>query len=101
MCTFMNHLNLRAKFPQSLTRYLTLLRFVYRLRPLCYTFGNPNDIPSLKLDMPMRDSATAHDALPTTVSLHPPAEIGQGVTRCFSHSEPYCLYCVGKPGGYA
>ena len=97
----MNRLILRDKFPQVLTRYLTLFRFVYRLRPVCYTFGNPNDITSPKLYMPMRDSATAHDALPTTVSLHPPAEIGQGVTRCFSHSERYCIHCCGKPGGYA
>ena len=57
----MKRLNLRVKFPQSLTRYLTLLRFVYRLRPVCYTFGKPNDITSPKLDMPMRDSATAQD----------------------------------------
>ena len=97
----MNRLNFQAKFPRLLPKYLALLRFVHRLRPVCYTFGNPNDIPSLKLDMPMRDSATAHDALPTTVSLHPPAEIGQGVTRCFSHSERYCIHCCGKPGGYA
>ena len=95
----MKRLNLLAKFPQSLTRYLTLLRFVYHLRPVCYTFGKPNDIPSPKLDMPMRDSATAYDALPTTVSLHPPAEIGQGVTRCFSHSEMWCYCCCSKPGG--
>ena len=97
----MNRLILRAKFPQSLTRYLTLLRLVYRLRPVCYTFGKPNDITSLKLDMPMRDSATAHDVLPAKESLRPPAEIGQGVTRCFAHSERYCIHCCGRPGGYA
>ena len=82
----MNRLILRAKFPRMLPKYLTLLRFVYRLRPVCYTFGKPNDITSPKLDTPMRDSATAHDVLPAKESLRPPAEIGQGVTRCFSHS---------------
>ena len=97
----MNLLILRAKFPRLLRKYLTHLRFVYHLRPVCYTFGKPNDITSPKLDMPMRDSATAYDALPTTVSPHPlpPAEIGQGVTRCFSHSEMWCYCCCSKPGG--
>ena len=97
----MNRLKSQLKFPLLLPKYMTLWRFVHRLRPACYTFGKPNDIPSPKLDMPMRDSATAYDALPTTVSPHPlpPAGIGQGVTRCFSHSEMWCYCCCSKPGG--
>ena len=99
----MNRLNSLVKFPRLLPKYMTLLRFVYHLRPVCYTFGKPNDIPSPKLYMPMRDSATTYDALPTTLSPHPlpPAEIGQGVTLCHAHSERYCIHCCGKPGGYA
>ena len=117
----MKRLNLLAKFPQSLTRYLTLLRFVYRLRPACYKFGNPADSVSLESDMETRDRmsmlggapvalrshkpevecsihspATPDDALPTTLSPRPPTEIGQGVipTLCFAHSEPYCWLCA-------
>lgn len=122
----MNRLNFQAKFPRLLPKYLTLLRFVYRLRPVCYKFGNPADSVSLESDMATRDRtsmlggapvalrphkpevecsihspATLHDALPTTLSPRPPSEIGQGVTRCFSHSERYCIHCCGKPGGYA
>ena len=95
----MNRLKSQLKFPLLLPKYMTLWRFVHRLRPFCYTFGKPNDITSLKLDMPMRDSATAHDVLPAKESLRPPAEIGQGVTRCFSHSEMWCYCCCSKPGG--
>ena len=126
MRTFMNHLNLRLKFPRLSPKYLKLLRFVYRLRPACYTFGNPSDSVSLESDMETRDRmsmlggapvalrshkpevecsihspATPDDALPTTLSPHPlpPAEIGQGVTRCFSHSEMWCYCCCSKSGG--
>ena len=57
------------------------------------------DNASLQDSPVCKGAATANDALPTTVSPHPPAEIWQGVTRCFSHSEMWCYCCCSKSGG--
>ena len=70
----------------------------------CYKFGNPNDRLSNSADtesLQIRVLREPIDASPAKAS-PPLLEMGRGVEPlCFEHSEPWCLYCVGKPGGYA
>ena len=94
----MSPLKTQVAFPRFKTPYMTLWVHVSRLAHLCYKFGIRNGGLSNSRYIQTQDSTTGatETRTPPPVAAHAAAP-----TYCHAHSEPYCLYCVGKPGGYA